>query len=90
MQEELLKLLKKNLEFSKEIHEDLQKVKRYIMWQRVFGVIKVLVIVIPVAIGLIFAVPYLSSTMDQYKEIMGTLNELNQGPSASFLENLLK
>jgi hypothetical protein len=90
MEEEILKLLKKNLEFSREIHQDLQKMKRYIMWQRIFGVIKVLVIAIPLIIAIVFAVPYLGETMQQYRAVMTTLNELNQGPSSSFIENFLK
>src|SRR3989338_5308618 len=50
-QKELQRLLRENLKVSKELYEMTKKIGRWIAWQRVWGVIKILIIVIPILLG---------------------------------------
>lgn len=82
--EEIKKLLKKNLELTEEIHGMVKSVKRYIIWQRVFGVLKILIILIPITLGIIYLPPIVKKAYEQYKEVLGFTNN----PMDISVENL--
>lgn len=69
MNEELKNLIKKNLKINQEMHEMLKSIKRFILIQRIFSFLKLLILVIPLALGII----YLPSLWDKY------IPKLNQG-----------
>lgn len=52
--EEIKRLLEKNLELTKEIHTMSKKVNRFVLSRQVFGVIKTLIIVAPIIIAIIY------------------------------------
>jgi len=83
MEEEIKKLLKENLKLNQEIYKMVKNIKSYIFWQRIFGVIKILIIIIPLIIGIIYLPPLLKQVTGQYQSLLGLgQNDLN-------LENLL-
>ncbi|MCK4553657.1 hypothetical protein KAU19_01700 [Candidatus Parcubacteria bacterium] len=53
-QEELKKLLEENLKLTEEIHKMTKGIKSFVLWQRIFGVIKILIIVVPIVLAAIF------------------------------------
>src|SRR6056297_1896739 len=66
MSEEIKKLVKKNLELNQEIYEMLKSVKRYVLIQQIFSVLKILIIVIPIILGII----YLPPLFEQYQSLL--------------------
>lgn len=71
MEEEIKKILEKNLELNEEIREMMKGIKRYIMWQRVWGVIKIIIIIGPIIVGLIYLPPLIKDALGQYQNLLG-------------------
>src|SRR6056297_3382977 len=77
MSEEIKKLVKKNLELNQEIYEMLKSVKRYVLIQQIFSVLKILIIVIPIILGIIYLpplfekyIPQINKTVEQYQSLL--------------------
>ncbi|OIO46443.1 MAG: hypothetical protein AUJ28_02485 [Parcubacteria group bacterium CG1_02_37_51] len=60
MEDQIKKLLQENLEYSKEIYEINQKVKRYIFWGRIISLVQLLLVIVPIILGIIY-LPSLAS-----------------------------
>lgn len=75
---QLKKLLQDNLEYSKSIYLLVKKIQRWLLWQRIFSVLKWLMILIPIILGIIY-LPVLS---DWVAEIQENLNIIKQNQSA--------
>jgi hypothetical protein len=73
-------LLKDNLELSRKIFEDSEKTRKYIMWQRILGIVKVVLIVVPLLIALYVLPPLLSQVISSYSSVF---NQLNAGSGAA-------
>jgi len=86
MDEEIKKILEKNLKLTKEIHEMAKSIKSFMMWQRVFSFLKILIIVVPIVIGIIYLPPLLKNVFEQYQGLLG----IGGGTSGNIIENLLK
>lgn len=72
-------LIQKNFEYTKAVHEDVKKIRKYILWQQIFGIIKVILVVVPMVIAIIFAAPFLKQALETYKEIMTSLKGVTGG-----------
>jgi len=72
---QLEELLKKNLELTQEIYEMTKKIKKYINLQRIFSIIYILIIVIPIVLSIIYLPPLLKGMFSPYMELLG--NEKN-------------
>jgi len=68
--EEIKILLEENLKLTKEIKETTRYIKRFIVWQQVFSILKVVIFVIPVVLGIIYLPPILAQLMGDYQKIM--------------------
>lgn len=68
--EDLADLLKSNLEMTKEIRAMVRHINNYVAWQRVFGWIKVLLIIIPLIIGVLYLPPLLKDMFNQYTSLL--------------------
>jgi hypothetical protein len=68
--QEIKELLEKNLEMNKEIREMVKSIKTYIIWQRVWFVLKLVIIIIPITLGFIYLPPILSDIFEQYKGVL--------------------
>ena len=83
MEEEIKKLLKENLKLNQEIYKMVKGIKSFVFWQRIWGVVKILVIVGPIIVGIIYLPPLFKQVLGQYQSLLGVgQNDLN-------LENLL-
>lgn len=69
--EQIKKLLEQNLEYSKEIYQMTRKIKSYITFQKVMGVIYILLIIVPIILSIVFLPPLLEGVFNQYKDILG-------------------
>ena len=83
-QEEIKKLLEKNLELNQEIYVLVSKMNKWIFWQRIWSVLKIAVIIIPLAIGFLYLPPLLKDAFSQYQELLGI------GSSSSTLNSLME
>jgi hypothetical protein len=82
--EEIKKLLEQNLQYSQEIYKQTKYIKSYVFWAQIFGVLKILIIVVPIVIGIIYLPTLLSGLLNQYKDVLGI-----QGASSGALQGLL-
>jgi hypothetical protein len=73
----LLNELKK---ISEENNHILQKIQKSLRWWRIWGFVKVLIIVIPLIVGYIYLIPYMEAFKDSFKEIMNLVPILNSVP----------
>ena len=71
----LRELLEKNLEVSESILEISKKIHKFIIWQQIFGVFKVLIILLPIAVGIIYF-PMIKDMFSQYTNVLGQYQEL--------------
>ena len=77
-QKELQKLLKQNLEISKDLYEMTKKIKRWVTMQRVWSIVKILIILIPIVLGAIYLPPLISQWFEPVKDLYGNVLNLNQ------------
>ncbi|MBI2637030.1 MAG: hypothetical protein HYW81_02455 [Parcubacteria group bacterium] len=70
--ETLEQLVRENLELSREIVEHTRKTRKYILFAQVLGVVKVVLIVGPIIIALIYLPPLLSQWFGAYTELLGS------------------
>jgi len=67
---ELRELLKENIALTKELEERVLKINRWVTWQRVYFWVKIVVIVIPVAFGIIYLPPLFAEYFQQFKHFL--------------------
>ncbi|MBU4257424.1 hypothetical protein KKC04_03350 [Patescibacteria group bacterium] len=68
---QIKKLLEKNLELTEEIFKMAKSIKSFVIHQRIFGILKLLIIVVPIILGIIYLPPLLSGITEQYKDLLG-------------------
>lgn len=68
--DELKSLLEENLELTKDVRAMVNHINRYVAWQRIFGVLKVLIILVPIILGVIYLPPILKDSYSQIISIM--------------------
>ena len=79
----LERLLKENIELNEKIYESCQKTEKYIHFIRAFGIVKFILVVIPIVIGVLYVVPLLGSFFDMYKDLF-----TSAGEATGFLETM--
>jgi len=89
MEEDIRKLLRENLEYNKKIYEVCAKTRRYILWSQIFGIIKLVVFIVPLILAVIYAVPILKEAFATYNQLMTELNKAGNLPS-QMPENIIK
>ena len=62
-------LLRRNIALNEEILSNTEYIKKYIKWQKVWGVAKVLIILIPLIIGSLYLPPLIKMYFDQINQI---------------------
>ncbi len=70
MDQELRKIIKENSELTREIHDMTKYIKRFVIFQQIFGVLKFLIIIIPLILGIIYLPSLLRDTLDEYQGIL--------------------
>ena len=80
MEEEIKNLLKENLKLNQEIYKMVKDIKSFVFWQRIWGVVKILIIVAPIIIGIIYLPPLFKQVLGQYQSLLGVdQSDLNLG-----------
>ena len=68
--DEIKKLLEQNLEYNKAIYEMAQKTRRHLLWMKVFAILRVLIIVVPIVLAIIYLPPYIEKVMQPYENLL--------------------
>jgi len=84
MDEEIKKLLEQNLRLSTEIYRQTKYIKNYVFLAQIAGVLKILLIAVPIAIGIIYLPPLIKDVFGQYKDLLGV-----QAGTANPIQELL-
>lgn len=69
-EKEFTKLLHDNFEYTRACYALLEKIRRWIMWQKIFSVLKVLIIVIPIIFAILYLPPLLGNALSPYMELL--------------------
>jgi len=69
--EDITTLLKANLEMTKDIRAMVKHINNYVAWQRMFAWLKVLLILVPLIIGVMYLPPLLQN---YYQQLSGMIN----------------
>lgn len=69
--------LKVQEEYLRYLWTGMDKVRRYIFWNYVGTVIKLLIIVVPLVALYIFATPMLKQALQSWQALQGNLNSIN-------------
>ena len=85
MEEDIKKMLEKNQEMTTEILELSRKIKKYMVAQQVLGILRLLIIVIPIILGIIYLPPLLKGAVQQYGNLLGIDNVL---PTTDTINNI--
>jgi len=72
----ILYLLEENRKTNKEVYAIVKKLKKQMMWQSIFGFVRILVIVIPLIIGFYYLTPFVQQAMDDYQKLMGVTDQV--------------
>ena len=75
MEDEIKKLLEKNLELNQEIFKMVKSIKNYVITQRIWFAIKILIILVPIILGIIYLPPLFKNVVGRYQQLLG----LSQG-----------
>lgn len=68
---DIQKLLAENLELTRETYKIVKKIKSHIVLEQVLNIIKILVIVVPIILGLIYLPDLIKPFWDQYQQAIG-------------------
>lgn len=68
--EEIRELLKKNLELTEKILKLTERLDKFRKWQQVYGFLKILIIVVPIILGIIYLPALLGKALEPYKELL--------------------
>ncbi len=77
----LEKLLKKNLAVSQEILDISNYIRKYVFWRKVTGIIKIFLIAIPIILGIIYLPPTIEKGLNNINDSLNlplTGNTINQ------------
>lgn len=69
--EELKRLLEDNLKYNRAIYADTQKIRSYMFWRMVMGVIWLIVIITPLVVALIWLPPIVKQLISGYQNLLG-------------------
>lgn len=82
MGEQIKTLLEQNLELNQEIYKIVKDIQKFIMWQKIFGGLKILliifIIIVPIILGLIYLPPFVKNFTEQYQGILKEIQGSNQ------------
>ncbi len=71
MSEDMKRLIEQNIKLTKEILKLSKKNNKMLNWQRAWGIFKLLLIVIPIILGVIYLPPLFDKVIDFYQDLLG-------------------
>ena len=90
MDEQIKKLLEKNLELNAEIYEMVKSIKSYVFWARIFGILKILIILVPIIIAFIYLPPLFKDLFVQYQDLLNIGGSIDTNSLSPDIFEMLK
>lgn len=84
----LKELMEKNLKWSQIIYEQNRKINNKLLWSAIADWLRVLLIVVPLVLGIIYLAPLLKGMISQYADLLGNgqTTSTQQNSMDSFLK----
>lgn len=87
----LKELIEKNLKWSQIIYEQNRKINNKLLWSAVANWLRLMVIVVPIVLAILFLGPMLKNIWSQYSDLLGGVTAVDKGmPQQGSLESLFK
>ncbi len=77
---EIKVLLKENIKLNKRILGSTEKINKYVKFRKIWGVIKIVLIVVPLVLSFIYLPPLLKPVINEYMKLFNSL----KNPSAIY------
>jgi len=93
MDEELKELLKENNEMLKAVLKISKMTKKYVVWQQIFSLLKILIFVIPLILGIMYLPSILEDVLTPYKELLNMGGQAGadlESATPDFLKSFMK
>lgn len=90
MDEDIKQLLQKNLEYTKEVHEMVKKLQHHVLMQQIFSVLKVIIIVVPIVLALLYGWPYFKQALGLYEQVIGKVQIMEKATQPAGLLNIFE
>jgi hypothetical protein len=74
---ELISLAKENLDYTKLIYKDTQKIRRFMFWRLVINIIWIILIIAPAIVAIIWLPPLLNNLFGNYADLFGNMDSIN-------------
>ncbi len=78
MDEDIKKIIRQNAKLTKHIHElteeineTTKKIRRFTIISEVMGIIKLIIIIVPIILGILYLPPIISNLLEDYKNLFG-------------------
>lgn len=88
--EEMKKLMDKNISLSEDVLVLTKKINNFVIWQRIFGVLKIAIFIIPIVLGFMYLPELLGNAFAPYKELLGTTDSVNSSMLDIDIQKYLK
>ena len=69
--DEIKRLLEENSQRSAKIEIRLRKIENYLKWQKIWTILKIVIISIPIILSLIYLPPLFREAFHGYQELLG-------------------
>jgi hypothetical protein len=89
MDEDIKQLLQKNLEYTKEVHAMMMKWQRRFVYQQILGVVKVIIIIVPIVFAIFYGLPYFMQAMNLYQQVIGKVQIMEKATQPAALLNII-
>ncbi|MFH0951207.1 MAG: hypothetical protein V1765_01915 [bacterium] len=91
----LKKLIEQNLALTEEMFVMVKKIRQYIIWTQVVGIIKIILILAPIIFAIMYLPPYIKKLINGYQDVLPKGLNLNLDQStmdrvSKYLETLPK
>jgi len=84
------KLIKENLEITREIHDYTRKTSRYILFSQILSIVKIIIIIGPIILAILYLPSLLSGAFSTYSDLLGGGTGQTVIEGNSFLNKLLE
>jgi hypothetical protein len=81
MEEDLKQLLEENLKLTREVHDSVVKIRRYMFWQRMVSIFYLVLIIGPLIIAAIYLPPIIKPLWQQYQSIWNSFSGISNEQS---------
>ena len=81
----LIDLMRENLKTSQEILKLSIYIKKYIFWQRILFWFKLVLILVPIILAIVYLPPFLKGAFSSFQDLTGSFGIINE--NSALLEN---